>query len=623
MDIIRIPERFMRANSYVIKIGDDYTLIDPGIAPAALDQTVGEVISDKITRLVVTHPHYDHIVYMDHWRDKFNMPIFIHENAPAILENPDLNASTVFGRDVQFNINCSLIREGAKIQLADGFYLTSVFLPGHSAADVLFTLRRQGEVDPRAIFAGDIVFADSVGRTDLAGGNASAQQVSLQRLARLLMLWPSDTVVYAGHGHVFTVGDALEQNAFVMAAAEQVRRKSGVAVDAAYIHKPKQFSWPRKQNLIAYVGTNDLKRVTIPDALDMDIINIAFGIIREGLAWWQPDADAINGLNRLRAIHPGIRIVLSIGGWGAGGFSEMAATAKGRARFAQSCVRLVKDYGLDGIDLDWEYPGSSAAGIASMPEDKENFTYLLQDLRDALDAIGGRYYQLSIAAGANESYIARTEMDQVAKILDYVQIMTYDLGTAYGKVSGHHTNLYPSEIYAERVKESSLAERFRDRFADEGDVRLAHLAETSADQSVRAYIEAGVPAEKLVIGAAFYGRTFKGVVGGGDGLAMEAGGDNHAGPDYDVLTPAYLAEHGFKRYWDESAKAPWLFNGSTFISYDDPESLAEKAKYSMEKGLGGVMYWVYDTAYHSGLNHILRLELDQAAAEDESNAANV
>lgn len=617
MDIIRIPERFMRANSYLIKIGEDYTLLDPSIAPAALDQAAGEGASEKVRRLVVTHPHYDHIVYMDHWRETHNLAVYMHERSADVLVDPELNASTVFGRDVKFNLNANWIREGAKIPLADDFYLTSIYLPGHSSADVLFTLRKKGESDPRAIFAGDIVFADSVGRTDLAGGNSKAQQVSLERLARLLMLWPTNTVVYAGHGDVFTVGEALMSNAFVMAAAESIRRKSGVAVEAEYIHKPKQFSWPRKQNLIAYVGTNDLKRVTISDALDMDIINIAFGVIREGLAWWQPDADAINGLNRLRAIHPSIRIVLSIGGWGAGGFSEMAATAEGRERFCQSCVHIVKDYGLDGIDLDWEYPGSSAAGIGSLPEDKENFTYLLQDLRDALDAIGGRHYQLSIAAGGNESYIGRTEMDKVGAILDYVQIMTYDLSTAYGKVTGHHTNLYPSNIYAEGIKQTKLADRFRERFGDDADERLAYFAQTSADHSVRAYMAAGVPAEKLVIGAAFYGRKFNDVVGEGDGLGMDTTGDNHAGPDYDVLTPEYLEEHGYKRYWDESAKAPWLYNGSSFITYDDPQSLAEKAKYSMEKGLGGVMYWVYDTAFHSGLNHVLRLALDDAVERAE------
>lgn len=611
MDIIHVPERFMRANSYVIRIGDAYTIIDPSLAPAALDQTVGEGAHHKVKRLVATHPHYDHIVYLDLWREQESVPLYIHERALDILDDPNLNASTVFGREVSFTRAASLLRESAKIRLEEGYYLTTIYLPGHTEADIALTLRHEDGNDPLAIFVGDIFFADSIGRNDLDGSDPKHQKASLERLARLLMIWPSETLIYSGHGKPFTVGDALSRNAFIMAAAETVKKKFG-KIPATPRQPSDATALPKKRKpLIAYVGTNDLADVSITDALDMDIVNITFGVIREGQAFWQPAVEAVDGLTRLRAINPDIRLVLSIGGWSAGGFSEMAESADTRQVFIKSCLRLVHDYGLDGIDLDWEYPGSSAGGIASSPDDKENFTHLLQELRNALSEARDRNYLLTIAAGGNDGYIQRTEMDKVGEILDYVQIMTYDLSPAYGQVTGHHSNLYPSKLYKERIKNSPLADKFRQRFGDEADARLERFAESSAHRSVKAFMDAGVPAAKLVIGAAFYGRTYTGVIGSGDGLAMQTSEQSHAGPVYDVLDDQYLAENSFKSYWDEEAKAPWLFNGDTFITYDDPRSLQAKADYVLDEGLAGIMYWVYDAAKKRGLNHVLREALDR------------
>ncbi len=610
MDIIQIPERLMRANSYVIRIGEAYTLIDPGIAPAALDQVLGEDSHLQVKRLVTTHPHYDHIVYADLWREKYNLPLYIHERALDILEDPELNASRIFGREVRYDRRASLLRESAKIRLEDGYYLTTIYLPGHTDADIALTLRHEDGSDPEAIFVGDIFFSDSIGRNDLAGSDPRKQKTSLERLARLLMIWPADTPVYAGHGKPFTVGDVLSRNAFIMAAAETVKMKFG-KTPAPARQIDEDVALPRKRTpLIAYVGTDDLKDITIPDALDMDIVNIAFGVIRNGLAHWQPSMEAVDGLARLRAINPDIRLMLSIGGWGAGGFSEMAVSTETRSHFVRSCLRLVHDFGLDGIDLDWEYPGSDAAGIASSPADKENFTLLLQELREALDQIGNRKYLLSIAAGANDGYLERTEMDKLGEILDYVQLMTYDLSPAYGKTTGHHCNLYPSKLYQERVKDSALEQKFRESLGDKADEKWLRFTESSADRTVRDFIEAGVPAEKLVLGAAFYARTFPAVIGNGDGLGMESSEESHAGPVYDVLDEDYLAKNAYRAYWDEDASAPWLFNGESFITYDDPRSLKAKADYVVNEGLAGVMYWVYAAAKKRGLNRVLREALD-------------
>ena len=118
-----------------------------------------------------------------------------------------------------------------------------------------------------------------------------------------------------------------------------------------------------------------------------------------------------------------MKIVLSVGGWGADGFSDMAMTEEGRRNFAKSCLDAVEKYNLDGIDIDWEYPCSDAAGIGADPRDKENFTALLATLREYL----GKDRIVSIAVGASQRCIADTQMDKVAEIVDYVQLMTYDM----------------------------------------------------------------------------------------------------------------------------------------------------------------------------------------------------
>ena len=130
-----------------------------------------------------------------------------------------------------------------------------------------------------------------------------------------------------------------------------------------------------------------------------------------------------------------MKIVLSVGGWGADGFSHMAMTEEGRRKFARSCLDAVERYNLDGIDIDWEYPCSDAAGIGADPRDKENFTALLAALREYL----GKGRIVSVAVGASRRCIADTQMDKVAEIVDYVQLMTYDM--VDGTRAGHHAAL--------------------------------------------------------------------------------------------------------------------------------------------------------------------------------------
>jgi len=322
--------------------------------------------------------------------------------------------------------------------------------------------------------------------------------------------------------------------------------------------------------LIGYVGNDHLEKMREDDILALDGINIAFGVVREGKVFWEAEK-CIDALKRIKQINPGIKILLSVGGWGAGGFSDAAITEKGRKKFAQSAKEVVIKANLDGIDLDWEYPTVPAAGIDARPEDKETFTLLLQEIRDALDTIEiDEHLMLTIAAGSGEYYVKGTEMDKVAKILDYVQVMTYDMASSYLTFTGHHTNLYN---YAK--------------------------TKSSAKTAIDMFVDAGVPKEKIVMGAAFYSRKWDGVVNVNNGYRQEADTFGDFGPDYGELADNYINKNGYVRHWDDDAKAPYLFNGESYISYDDGESMGHKIDYLKSEGLYGIMYWEHkcDTTY--------------------------
>lgn len=337
-----------------------------------------------------------------------------------------------------------------------------------------------------------------------------------------------------------------------------------------------------KPLLIGYVLTDALEKMHEEDIRALTGINIAFGTLQEGKVVWAGD-QARRALTRIREVNPEIKIILSVGGWGAGGFSEAAATEQGRGAFAVSAANIVNDYALDGLDIDWEYPMMSTSGIASDLDDKYTFTSLLQSCRDELDKLPAPRRLLTIAAGAGKYWCANTEMEKVSSLLDYVQIMTYDLSNGFGNITGHHTNLYQPE----RAQSHS-----------------------SAELSVRDFIAHGVPAEKLVIGAAFYSHWFQGVSDPGNGYYANSKVAGTHGPGYDRLVNEYIDKNGYVRYWDEKAKAPWLYNGDTFITYDDPESLAYKIRYIKDNSLLGIMYWEYSSAMEHSLTKVMREEIN-------------
>jgi GH18 family chitinase len=297
--------------------------------------------------------------------------------------------------------------------------------------------------------------------------------------------------------------------------------------------------------------------------------NVVGGKVVEGSP---RDAENLKVLTGLRQYHPHLRILVSVGGWSwSKGFSDAALTPKSRRVFVASAVDFVRRHDLDGFDVDWEYPGQRGDDNPHRPEDRENFTALMTDLRHALDREGartGRRLLLTFAAGASRSFIEHTEMARVQAVVDFVNLMTYDFRVASpGEPAGHHANLYASPADPRHV---------------------------SAAGAVTDFLAAGVPAPKLVLGVPFYGRAWAGL-DSKDAIYRqgtpppERMDTSHAG------LAALVGRDGWVRDWDAAAQAPFLWNGAkkTFVTYEDEESLQTKARYIREKGLGGAMFWEY------------------------------
>ena len=313
-----------------------------------------------------------------------------------------------------------------------------------------------------------------------------------------------------------------------------------------------------------YATNRSIPTVTDDDAQQLTHLFLAFAVIEDGLVT-DRRLTVLDELPRIRAANPDLRILISIGGWGAGGFSELASTAEGRARFVQSSLEIVQRHDLEGIDIDWEYPTYAAAGIGAKREDKHTYTLLMEELRAGLDGLSAtRHYELTTAVGADQYYVDGTEMDRVAAVCDWINVMTYDMRGGFQTLTGHHTGLY-----------ASTGDLFR----------------ISAERSVEMYVAAGVPREKILVGSAFYSRRWTKVPAQNNGLFQMSPGPGLYGQNYTEIARELLTGSEYTRHWDEEAKAPWLWGGDTFISYDDPESIAHKCTFIRERGYAGIFYW--------------------------------
>ncbi|MDX1619187.1 MAG: glycoside hydrolase family 18 protein [Balneolaceae bacterium] len=346
--------------------------------------------------------------------------------------------------------------------------------------------------------------------------------------------------------------------------------------------------------VIGYTLGERGKAIRPSEAAKLTHINYAFANVDwEGNVVLEnpEDGKRLHRLTELRAYNPDLKILLSIGGWvWSDYFSDAALTADTRSRFARTSVDLLRKYDLDGIDIDWEYPGQRGEDNIYRPEDRENFNRLLKAVREELNRQGrgdGRRYLLTIAAGANRSFLEHTDMAEAQKYLDFVNLMTYDFHGSWTPVTGHHTNLFPTG----RNEQSNAAVR-----------------------AVELFLEAGIPRKKLVLGVAFYGRGWTGVKAENNGL-YQSYEKSLPGLSYSEIADSILDRNGFTRYWDNRAKAPYLWNSERkiFYTFDDVESLRHKTEFIRSEGLGGVMYWEHSNDPDEVLLNVLYENLLQVS----------
>ena len=273
------------------------------------------------------------------------------------------------------------------------------------------------------------------------------------------------------------------------------------------------------------------------------------------------EADSLTLLNVVnqKKKYPKLKVLVSLGGWGGcKTCSDVFSTEEDRIAFAISTAQIIASYQADGIDLDWEYPGISGfPGHKYQPEDRENFTDLVVQLR--------KYMKegdiLSFAAGANsDGYFEQSiEWDKVMPLVDNVNLMTYDFYGSGSSKTGHHTPLGSDEF-----------------------------KEGSAVSSIQALMNLGVKPEKIIIGAAFYIKTFKEVENINNGLDQNA----ISSGSYNQINFEEVRSD-FNFHWDSLANAPYAYDSinKIFATFDDHKSIQLKSQYALEQNLGGIMFW--------------------------------
>ncbi|KAL6607696.1 hypothetical protein LY90DRAFT_132621 [Neocallimastix californiae] len=285
-----------------------------------------------------------------------------------------------------------------------------------------------------------------------------------------------------------------------------------------------------------------------------------------------------------------IKVLMSIGGWtGSRYYSKMASSSSNRSKFVKSVKRMLEASGADGIDIDWEYPGTSGAYDDNFDakNDTNNLLKLLQELRASI----GYSKIISAAVPYNTfevNYKPLEDMSEFAELFDYINIMAYDFAGSWSSVTSHHSSLYST-------------------VEDDSGYSLAG--------AVKNWMNARFPATKIVVGIPAYGRSWISGSSSNNGYLQRPSNSHPKGDEEDYIDPnskRYSSTWKYKnirkaimkstykdstgnwiRVWDSKSSVPFLFNKNTrqFITYDDPESVSIKADYVIKYNLGGMMMW--------------------------------
>ncbi|MBN2485602.1 MAG: glycoside hydrolase family 18 protein [Bacteroidales bacterium] len=358
---------------------------------------------------------------------------------------------------------------------------------------------------------------------------------------------------------------------------------------------PKQVSVNSSSNvkkIIAYIfPSNDTIDTSKIDIGRLTHINYSFAKINNGCIETGYLSDSIN-LRLLREHidknNPKAALIISVGGWEfSDQFSDMALSGTSRKKFIESALKFIQYFKLDGIDVDWEYPGRPGKTNNFRAEDKTTFNLLLDELRQALDSIGiidNKHYITSVAIPAFHEFYATTEVTEFSKHLDFINLMTYDFYGEWEPVSGHQSNLYDAKS-------------------------PKYL---SADSAVRFLLQKNIPADKIVLGIPFYSRSWK-ITGQSNNENIHNLGQG-AGINsvYEDLLSEYININGYNQHWDSSACVPYLWNENLdiFVTYENPESVKIKCEYIKDNKLGGAMFWKYNLQKENLLLNVIYNELN-------------
>merc|ERR1719242_913040 len=276
---------------------------------------------------------------------------------------------------------------------------------------------------------------------------------------------------------------------------------------------------------------------------------------------------------KLKQANPNLKVLLGVGGWNMGSapFSAIAGSDSNRRQFASNVVTFLRQHGFDGLDSDWEYPGSRG----SPPQDKQNNVLMLQELRKAFDAdTSGSPLLLTTAIGVGKTTIDNGyDVPSLSNIVDFFNVMSYDIHGAFEKTTGHNSPLFPHT-------------------GDTGDAR--HL---NVEWAVNYLLSLGMPPAKVTLGIPTYGRSFTldnpnshsvGASAGRAGPAGQYSGEKGFISYYEICEKL---QNGGQSYSIPSQHAKYMVAGSEWIGYDDVQSVREKACWARSLGLGGVMYW--------------------------------
>ena len=294
-----------------------------------------------------------------------------------------------------------------------------------------------------------------------------------------------------------------------------------------------------------------------------------------GLSYAEPYAGVLGALFILKLKNPHLKVGVSVGGWGRdANFPIVSADKNKRENFANNIVKFIEYLGYDFVDIDWEYPSTSA--------DTENFTLFLKAIREKLDALEqklGKHYELSIAMSASPTMMDKIQYDKVLQIVDFSNMMTYDLAGGYNSYTAHHTALYTNEAYNHQTMDARYS----------ADLCIKHLEQTYGSS---------IDMKKVLVGVAPYNRGWAGVKNDGldpdnPGLYASANPNSFEENIGIYQIPELMKQLALNEYFDEKAKAAYYYSPTNgiFLTIDNEKSATAKGNYVRDKDLGGLIAW--------------------------------